>query len=213
MENKFVLFVSVVLLVLGMVAMAPQEASASLVDIVDYNFDGRTVEASAVAVNVIASIFDSSDGTIDFASGNPGEAISDNGWKTSGNYFYFSVTPVGGHGLNIAGLQFDDNKAATLGTNWQVTHLLGITESDAGTGLMHEGWSTSMNTVDLSTIVALQNITDTVTFRIAALGTSSDNKVWSLDNVTLTGEVTPEPATICLLGLGGLALLRKRSKA
>jgi len=208
-KNKFVL---VVLLVLGMVAMATHEASASLVSIVNYSFDGSTKDASITVANITSSIFDSQDTSVTWEQGNPstGQAIADIGWK-SGNYFYFSVTPAEGYELNIAGLQFDDNKDASLGTTWQVTYLLGSTESSAGTGSIHQGWSsTPMNTIDLSTIPALQNITDIVTFRIAALGGSNDNKIWRLDNVTLTGEVIPEPATVCLLGLGGLLLRMKR---
>ena len=199
----------------AMILLCGSNASAALVT--QYTFDGSTKDASNTAANITASIFDSSDGTVDFFGGNPssGDAIADIGWK-GGNYFYFSVTPAEGYYLTLSDLQFDDYKGPGLGDSWEVTYLLGSTGSfsSAGTGLLHSSWS--LDTVNFSGVTELQNATDTVTFRILAIGTSNDNKYWYLDNVTLTGEVTtvvPEPATICMLGLGGLGLLRRKRRA
>jgi len=54
------------------------------------------------------------------------------------------------------------------------------------------------------TIIVTSATSASLTFE----GTGSDNIGMLLDNVTLT--LVPEPATICLLGLGALGLLRRK---
>lgn len=53
-----------------------------------------------------------------------------------------------------------------------------------------------------------------IKFRIYSTDdTSSTSQYTLLDDVVITGNVVPEPATLALVGLGGLAMLRRRSTA
>jgi len=60
---------------------------------------------------------------------------------------------------------------------------------------------------DMSAIAAIENQAS-VEFRIDDLDNNDDDGNFKLDNLEVTG--VPEPCTIALLGLGGLALLRRR---
>jgi len=51
-----------------------------------------------------------------------------------------------------------------------------------------------------------------VEFRIYAKAGSGSGSFFAIDNVTLNGSVTPEPATIGLFGLGITAIIRRRRK-
>ena len=123
------------------------------------------------------------------------------------------MTPADGFTLNLESLTFDDMKGPSLGTDWQISYRVGSSGdfSLAGSGSIHDSFATTpMNTVSLSGISAIQDITQLTTLRIWAIGGSNDNKIWYLDNVTLNGVVIPEPATMSLLALGGLAMIRRR---
>ena len=93
-------------------------------------------------------------------------------------------------------------------------HLLGLFHAgtDSGTFTEHNGTS-----VDLSGITALQGLTDeTVEFRFL-LGddTGLNTRFHVLDNIGLVGDITavPEPATMSLLAIAGIALIRRRRRA
>jgi hypothetical protein len=205
----FVVAVLAVLIITG-------AADASI--IVSYTFDGDTKNPASTAANVTASILDSADGSTTFAAGNPssGKSIADGGWKDQGNYYHFTVTPGDGFELIMDSLTFDDLKDPSGATSWRISYRVGSLGSftDDGSGSVHTSFGTTpMNTVDLSGISALQNVTESTTFRIRATGASTNAKKWYLDNVTVHGEAVPEPATIGLLLSGGLALLRRRMRA
>ena len=56
-----------------------------------------------------------------------------------------------------------------------------------------------------------QNLTQAVTFRLYATSDGTGSTV-QFDNFALNGEVIPEPASLALLGLGGLMLLPRRKR-
>ncbi|WP_432798031.1 PEP-CTERM sorting domain-containing protein [Poriferisphaera sp. WC338] len=85
----------------------------------------------------------------------------------------------------------------------------GIDFTDFGTdsGDLTSTWETE--SYDLSAISALENVS-TVYFRITlngATGTTGNNR---FDNITIEGSAIPEPASLALLGFGGLVALSRR---
>jgi hypothetical protein len=61
-----------------------------------------------------------------------------------------------------------------------------------------------------------QGLSGTVYFRVYAGGGKQNNDsddTFYLDNITVRGDVVPEPATMAMLGIGGLAALLRRRKA
>lgn len=84
--------------------------------------------------------------------------------------------------------------------------------SGTGTSLTRttSGTSTSTATFDL-TGVSFQGLSGDVEFRFYISDNVDENgKINRLDNVSLTGDVIPEPSAALLGGLGLLALLRRR---
>ena len=51
---------------------------------------------------------------------------------------------------------------------------------------------------------------ESATFRLTFSNGSNDGQALGLDNIAISGTPTPEPATMSLLALGGLALVRRR---
>jgi hypothetical protein len=130
---------------------------------------------------------------------------------TNGVYFSFTVTPNAS--MSLTNLQFDaarggtgtprgydirssvDNYAATLGT--------------ADLATVRPAY-TPVN-IDLSA-PAFQDLTAPVTFRFYVYSTGGGASV-DFDNIALNGTATPEPASLTLIGLGGVVLLRRSRKA
>jgi hypothetical protein len=142
----------------------------------------------------------------------------------AGSYVGFTITPVAGQALNLTSLTFSTSPTwgASTTASWRVATLssvggfgsaanaLNVTGQDTGvSGLAY----LSVN-IDL-TGTAYQNLTSPVEFRMylsdSASGATSYQRI---DNVVLNGTTTavgiPEPTSLALLGLGGLAMIRRR---
>jgi len=63
-----------------------------------------------------------------------------------------------------------------------------------------------LDTLDLIPVIALLDGSDAITVQVSCSGDG-----WVLDYSELTVSSIPEPSTICLLGLGGLMLRRRKS--
>lgn len=83
-----------------------------------------------------------------------------------------------------------------------------FTEQTLGNNITPDFTGLINRSVNLANLGVL-NGGDTLAFRDNS-GASTGDKGHYLDNLVLTGVLIPEPATMGLLGLGGLVLLRRR---
>ena len=100
--------------------------------------------------------------------------------------------------------------------------LTGFTAGDVIAGDFENNFSGNFSSfadpIDLSGLAALQGLTDTtVEFRIYLSDFSSaTSRIHELDNISVSADVVttavPEPSSMALLGLGGIALLARRRK-
>lgn len=142
------------------------------------------------------------------------------------DYYQIVVQPEAGYTLNLASLTFD----FAIGTTGSSNGIAFFVRSDAGgdafTTTLGRGGTTanafsSLAPMDL-TGAAFQGIDtgDPVTFRIYAYDRGSTSNTTSasayagfyFDNLQVSGEVIPEPASFALLGLGGLLMLPRRRR-
>lgn len=157
--------------------------------------------------------------TISSPAGNgSAHSFSSNGWDV-GDYFQFSVSTVGFSGI---GISFDQTGSNTGPRDFSVAYSLdGTTFTPIGSyAITFASWSAvtpnpiSSHTYDLSAITALDNasvvyfaVTDTSTVSING-GTVAAAGTDRLDNFTVFSPVpVPEPSTIALAGIGGVAAL------
>lgn len=67
--------------------------------------------------------------------------------------------------------------------------------------------------IDLSSVASLQGVTGTTEFRFYLYDNSnSQSRINRVANVTLDGDVVPEPTSLALLGLGGLCMMSRRRR-
>jgi len=129
---------------------------------------------------------------------------------TNGVYFSFTATPNAA--MSLTDLQFD---AARGG---------GGTPRGYDIRSSVDNFATDLSTADLATVrpvythvtvdlsgAAFQNLTAPVTFRFYVYSPAAGSSV-DFDNVVLSGTATPEPGSLALLGLGGLALIRRGNR-
>lgn len=190
--------------------------------IVKYDFGPtyatRTLAPSAEADNISGSDFGyTGSSSADYTEHSGyGEAYNVyGGWDDISytDYFYFTVTIDDGWSLDVTSLQFDSKVSNMYGPEYaRVTYVINpenIIEDNID--IWYSGWQDddATNTA-MATPPTGQGLTGDVIFRIYAKGAGSGGGGFAVDNVILNGIVTPEPATIALLGLGSLTLLRRK---
>ena len=199
----------IVLGLMGIVLLCCASSQANI--LVSFNLDGNG-NASVWETGLAATPFTAAIGPVNWIThSNNGQAIGATGFKTSGNYFTFTLTVGDGYILNITDLHVDNAKENKLNSqHWDAWYKIGNGALTAAglNGNVAETWDS-----EIKTMPVLGNLQNTnVTFRIAPTSASDNTKHWYVDNVTLSGTITatPEPATVAILALGGQALLRKR---
>ncbi len=173
---------------------------------------------SAIGVTVVGSAV--------FANGTSSDDVVRKAYSTSfgtpvtanSRYIQFTLAPESGNTISLSSISLDAAKGGSSSTR---SFRLGFstdgftTATDLGGadfGSTPGAWAFGNFSFDLSGITALQNTTNTVTFRLFGKVPGNENQI-GFDNITING-VVPEPASLALLGVCGLLMLpRRKSRA
>lgn len=179
-------------------------------------FNNETLAPSSPADHITASSFGYvGDGDADFTDhSSPGQAYEVyGGWPHDeyADYFYFTVAIESGWSLNLDArcIWFDASTSNMSGpTEGKVTYL-NISETILRDNIEIGG--SSWYTYKTNSTPTPTGLTGTIEVRIYGKDATSGGS-FTVDNVILNGTVQqiPEPATVALLSLGALSLLRRK---
>ncbi len=206
-------------------------ASSASAALVDYAFAGGSAAATLGDPNITATNAAWTHGT-GFSGGGTAYANANGiaagaGESAATTYLTVSVTPANGYELNLTPFSYDSGYAAQPGIAGNELHY--FVRSDANGDNFATTFSGSQKSVDRSTAApsytmtgttaftlppSLSHLTAATTFRIYIFQDGATNNGNArVDNIIVDGTVAlaPEPASvISLMGIGGLALLRRR---
>ena len=207
-------------------------AAQAQVTIANWNFENTTVGTTAVndlppisADSGLGSLTShhATAATFSTPAGNgSAKSISANTYAV-GDYWQFQVATTG---LNNISVSYDQTGSNTGPRDWIFQYSTdGTNFTDFGSqySITNDAWSptagvnpVSFHSFDFTGISAVENAA-TVYFRIVDNSTVSINGgtvaaggTGRLDNITVSANPVPEPASMAALGLGALALIRKR---
>ena len=210
--------------------------AANAVTLAAWNFDTTTVSSTA-SQNLAAIAANTGTGSATArhaaattvystpAGNGSAKSLSSNGWA-SGDYYQFTTSATGFNGLSIS---FDVTGSNTGPRDFALTYSTnGTTFTSAGAyTLTNDAWAgtgdpkaVSAKSFNLSGVTSLDNQA-TVTFRLTNNSTASISGATTatagtsrVDNVVISGtQAVPEPASMAALGLGAVAMLRRRRSA
>jgi PEP-CTERM motif-containing protein len=144
------------------------------------------------------------------------------------DYAAFSVTPDTGYLLTVTDVSWNMGNRYLAGapsangsygpTDWELRYsIAGGAEGTVAGGTVTYGGGYNMGQSVSETVGGVTNVApgQDVEFRLYVWGGSlvspdTYQATFFFDNVSVSGSVTPEPATMGLLAIGGVALLRRR---
>lgn len=236
------------LITLGLAAMTVAGANAQIVPVAGWDFDplpggsgnfGPTPYAPGTTVSNVTYVGLTRNWSLGTGSG-AANAWGGNNFNTvspsfasalsNNNFVTFSLTPDVGYKISLDSFDTYNIRRSSSGPTtgrWQYQIGAG-SFVDIGSDITWGGTTTSSGntqaTIDLSSIVSLQDVTDTVTFRVVTWGATTSGGTWYFNDpsgsvgndLVLNGSVAlvPEPGTWLLIGLGSAVILaRMRRKS
>ena len=216
------------LLLLALLALA---ASSQAVSLAVWNFNDVTsppTEAQITSVDRLDAAAASAALSTDFTGGffaaqgttvgrdgadAAGRALRLRDSANNGRSLTFSVTKNAGFSLSNVRVSFATRRATESFVSNQFAYSAdGTAFTDFGAPYIPvDTQAYGLQAFDLSGVSALNSAT-TLTFRITFDGATAATGINDIDNLVVSGDVqaVPEPASLAALGLGALALLRRR---
>jgi hypothetical protein len=207
--------------------LAAVETNAAVLAKWTYETSVPTTAGPHAAEVGIGSALGTTGGTYSNPAG-PGsnESFSATDWNV-GEYWQFSTSSTGYQDITVS---FDAMGSNTGPKDFKIAYSTdNTTYTDFATyALINAAWSSDPSFVnpstahfdfDFSAITALDNA-PTIYFRLIDNSTTAINSANPVgttgtsrtDNVTINGTLIPEPASLSLMGLGGLAMLGRRKR-
>jgi len=164
--------------------------------------------------NVAANVTASGIGRGAGISGSSGSnRYAGNGWNnativasiTDNAYFTFTLTPAAGYEIDFDDFVYTGQASSTGPTSFSFRSSVDAFASDIGT-------PTATGTTISLTAASFQNLTTATEFRLYGAGASAAAGTFAVNSFTFNGDavLVPEPASLGLIGVGALSLLRRR---
>lgn len=213
-------------LALGGLGLALPLASANAALIYSFDSDVKTpttdTEAEFNGGAVTAVGFTITDSNVGNPAPSIGTALNQVSNNTSlDDYYTFTITNDGGPTYSLSEISFDYQVNHSNVVHTTTFSLFSEIDSFASpiAEFTYDGSASSafLNTGAIALGTAFQGLTADTAFRIGVDDNGSNSGVTyaRIDNVSLVGgtNVIPEPASLALLGLGGLCLLSRRTRS
>jgi hypothetical protein len=185
-------------------------------------FSANTLGGNVLSASLTLGSGVTTSSTADTFGGSNFDQTSLSAAITGGDYISFIITPSAGYSISISSITFNSG-VATAVTNFNGSLLSSVTGFTSSDSLLTYSFSTTgaaAQSVSLSGITGLQNVTSAIEFRLYGFRDTTGTSTFRIRNLTgsdliINGSVSavPEPATFAFLAGAatlGLAAFRRR---